>query len=239
MRLKTFFATVLVLAAAHLAAAADIERSLEAAMGPYYAALVASARGNLDASERQLLLLASRWHVVERNAAGAPPALANDPGWTAAVRTVTATIDRARGHLKQKDVASAHAELESIRHALHDVTERHNLLALDVHLTDFHEAIERLSGHVAGRNEIVLKAKDYEDLSEDLRTAETEWKAIEAAAAKLRSDARWRAAATTVTNALRNVDRAIAAKQAEEVARANESLKNGYFDLLIALSRTS
>ena len=48
-----------------------------------------------------------------------------------------------------------HAQLESIRLALREIDARHHRSSVDDALTDFHDAMERMIGHVAGVNEIV------------------------------------------------------------------------------------
>jgi hypothetical protein len=216
--------------------AADFEKALDAAMGSYYAALVASAQGNNEATQRQLLLAASRWAVVARLSVPPSAVLAGDPAWAAAVKSVTGALQRARERAAARDIVAAHAELEAIRHTLYDVRVRHNLLNFDDHLTDFHEAIERLSGHVAGPNEIQLKPKDFADLFEDFEAARNAWQACLASAGGLTSARAWQIASRDVSASLQEMDRAIASKNGGAAARAATSLKNRYFDLLTAVS---
>jgi hypothetical protein len=84
-----------------------------------------------------------------------------------------------RERCRKSDAAGAHAQLESIRLALREIDGRHNVLTVDDYLTDFHDSMQRLIGHVAGLNEIVLKPKDFDDIGEDYQAGQQAWKAIE------------------------------------------------------------
>jgi hypothetical protein len=220
------------------AVSADSTQSIERAMSPYYAALVASARGNIDATSRNLLLFASRWEQAAREARTAPPAsVGQDSAWPAVLDEVTAAIGRARDLVRLRDVASVHAELETIRSAFRDLRGRHNALTFDDYLTDYHEAIERMLGHVAGRNEIRLTAKDYADAEEDLRSAESAWQLVRRSAGAMTSQPGWVAAAKESTAALAEAARAIGAKNATAAGRAAEQVKTTYYDMLLAVAK--
>jgi hypothetical protein len=229
-------AVVCVLASA--AAAADSTQAIERAMGPYYAALVSSARGNIDATSRQLLLFASRWETASREARTAPPrAIEQDPAWPAVLDEVNATIGRARDLVRARDVASVHAELESIRASFRELRARHHALTFDDHLTDYHESMERLLGHVAGRNEIRLTAKDFADADEDLGAAQSAWASVQASAGSLAAQPDWAAAARRASAALADAARALTAKNATAAGNAAEQVRSTYYDLLLAVSK--
>jgi hypothetical protein len=220
------------------AGAGDAQPALDAAMGPYYAALVATARGNIEASQRQLLLFESAWQAVVRHGrAGAPAALANDPAWDRVLARGSAAIKEAGEHIKRRDVAAAHSDLEGIRLALREIRGSHHLLTFDDYLTDFHEGMERAVGHVGARNEIVLRAKDYDDIREDVAAARDAWRLALAAAGRFAGQPGWPAAARLITSALDEADRAAAHQAAEATARAVAALKEQYYDLLLVLSR--
>jgi hypothetical protein len=220
------------------ALSADSSQSIERAMGPYYAALVASARGNIDATSRHLLLFASRWEQAAREARSAPPkAIEQDPAWPAVLDEVNATIARVRDLVRMRDVASAHAELETIRSAFREVRGRHNALTFDDYMTDYHEGIERLLGHVAGRNEIRLTAKDFADADEDLRSAQAAWQLVQRSAGAMAAQPGWVAAANQATASLAEASRAIGTRNATAAARAAEQVKTAYYDLLLAVAR--
>jgi len=99
--------------------------------------------------------------------------------------------------VRLRDVASAHAELETIRSSFRELRGRHNALTFDDHMTDYHEAIERMLGHVAGRNEIRLTDKDYADAEEDLRSAQAAWQIVQRSAGPMAGQPAWSAAAST------------------------------------------
>jgi hypothetical protein len=220
------------------AAFADSTQSIERAMGPYYAALVASARGNIDATSRNLLLFASRWDQAAREARTAPPAwVGQDPAWPTALDEITAAIARTRDLVRLRDVASAHAELETIRSSFRELRGRHNALTFDDHMTDYHEAAERLLGHLAGRNEIRLTARDYADADEDLQTAQASWQLVQRFAGPLTGQPGWNAAAKEASAALAAAAHAIASRNATAAGQAAEQVKTTYYDLLLAVAR--
>jgi len=234
--------TVLWTAAALLlcggALSADSTQAIERAFGPYYAALAASSRGSIDATSRHLLLFASRWDAARREARTSPPrAIGQDPEWPAVLDQVTATIARARELVRVRDVAGAHAELETIRTAIRDVRGRHNALTFDDHLTDYHEGVERLLGHVAGRNEIRLTAKDFADADEDLQSALSAWQRVQASAGAMARQPGWASAAREASAALDEARRAIAAKNATSAGQAAERVKTTYYDLLMTVAK--
>jgi hypothetical protein len=220
------------------AAAADFERDLEVALGPYYAALVASSRGNIDQTQRQILLFESKWEIVAREApAQAPAAFRDDQQWHALVQNVADTLREASALCRKRDVAGAHARLESIRLALRDIHERHNMLTVDDHLTDLHDAIQRMVGHVGGLNEIKLRPRDFDDIGEDYQAGQQAWKSAEASAGPLNRSEAWRAAASEVSRTLMTIGRELQARRPEPLVRAIEGLRDEYYDLLLAGSK--
>jgi len=220
------------------AIARDFERDLQAALGPYYAALVASSRGNIDQTQRQILLFASKWETVAREApAQAPAAYRDDRQWRALVDSVAGTLREATELCRRRDVAGAHARLELIRLALREIDERHNLLTVDDHLTDLHDAIQRMIGHVGGLNEIRLKPRDFEDIEEDFKAGEQAWKAVEASAGPLAGSEAWRAAASDMTRTLSTIARDLQGRRPGTLVPAIERLRDRYYDLLLAVSK--
>jgi hypothetical protein len=238
MALRRLLPAALVAVAIGCVVQADATQSIERAMGPYYAALVASARGNIDATSRNLLLFASRWDTAVREARSAPPkAIGRDPAWPTVLDEVTAAIGRARELVRMRDVASAHAELETIRSAFREIRGRHDALTFDDYLTDYHDAAERLLGHLAGRNEIRLTAKDYADAEEDLHAAQAAWQLVQTNAGTLARQAAWIASAKQADAALGDAARALTGRNATKAGLAAEQVKSSYYDLLLAVSK--
>jgi hypothetical protein len=232
-------ASTLLAALSSAQAPADFGKDLQAALGPYYAALVASSRGNIDQTQRQTLLFASRWDVVSREApTGAPAALRNDPQWRQLVQHVGDTLQQVRERCRKGDMAGAHAQLESIRLALREIDGRHNLLGVDDYLTDFHDAMQRMIGHVAGLNEIVLKPKDFDDIAEDYQAAEAAWKEVGSSAGSLARSEDWRAAASRISTTLAGIGRELqSSRRPESLVPAIEGLREKYYTLLLAVSK--
>lgn len=217
---------------------AQADQALAKASAAYYAALVSSARGSIDATNRQLLLLASRWDAALRQLrAVSPQALNQDPEWARALDKAGALLARARELARARDIAGAHAELEEMRLMLHEIRERHNLWSFDDHLAEFHEAVERVTGHTSSRSEINFTPKDYQDVDEDLRAARASWDTILKGDAAVRSTAAWQQASRGTSAALQDLSRAVSASDRAGVARAGEQLKTSYFDLLLAISK--
>jgi hypothetical protein len=238
MTRRSFPLAVLLAAALVVGLGADSAQSIERAMGPYYAALVASARGNIDATSRHLLLFASRWEAAAREARSAPPrVVSQDPTWPSTLDEINVAIGRARELVRVRDVASAHAELETIRSALREVRGRHNALIFDDHLTDYHEAMERMLGHVAGRNEIRLTARDFADAKEDLRAAEAAWQLVQSTAGSMAGQPAWATAARDAAAALADAAHALASRNATAAGKAADQVRTTYYDLLLAVSR--
>jgi hypothetical protein len=238
MARRTFLLGALITVIAGCVLSAEATQSIERAMGPYYAALVASARGNIDATSRHLLLFASRWDTAVREARSAPPkGIGQDPAWHTVLDEVTASIGRARDLVRLRDVASAHAELETIRSAFRDLRGRHNALTFDDHMTDYHEAVERMLGHVAGRNEIRLTARDFADAGEDLQSAQAAWQLVQSTAGPMTGQPGWTAAVKEAAAALADAAAAIASKNATAAGQSAERVKTTYYDLLLAVAR--
>jgi hypothetical protein len=237
-RLHALSAALLVALLVPLSArAADVGAAAKAS-APYYAALVASARGNIDATSRQLLLLSARWDAAVREARSAgPPELTRDPAWGAALDRATAMLAKARELARVRDIAGAHAELEEMRLVLHEIRERHGAWTFDDHLAEYHEMVERVSGHVSGRSEINFTQRDYQDVDEDLRGAQASWASVEKSVGAIGSVAAWQQAARETSSALQATARAIVAKDRAGVAIAAERLKSSYFDLLTAVAK--
>lgn len=227
--------TVLLAAAATAPLGADFTSAMNAAMTPYYAALVASHRGDAESTHRDLVLLAAKWNLVTREAP--PPALANDPQWPAAVGRVRAIIERSRELVRVRNLDKAHLELEGLRLVLREVRGRHNLLVLDDYLTDYHESMERIAVRASMRNEIVLADADFAEMTKDLGRARLFWATVEREAGAVASAPGWADAARRITAAHAALEKPLAAKDAARVMEAAEHLSDGYHDLLAALAR--
>lgn len=111
-------------------AASDADAACRAAMAPYYAALLASARADADGMLRHVLLLKARWEEVTRQSGpAAPPWLLDSTGGRTVAAGVGAKIDSSRQHLP-RNVTGAHADLEAIRALLRDARTRHGVRTL-------------------------------------------------------------------------------------------------------------
>jgi uncharacterized protein YukE len=223
---------------AYPAATDTFDATCRAAMANYYAALLTSVHGDSEATLRQLLLLRARWEEVARLSRS------GNPDWTqdattgeSPVAAVTAMIERARQRTSAGDIAGAHAELEGIRAVLRDGRARHGVRTFDDVLTDYHDAMERLTSRVGLRNEIALNAEDYDAIREQTARADAAWTEIKTVADPVKMRPVWGDMATRTTAALATVQRAAAAQDAAAAQGAAAALKTHYFELLRILSR--
>ena len=235
MRHAFIVIAALLLAPLRLQAASPADAACQAAMAPYYAALLTSARGDGDGTVRHLIVLTATWdEVVRRAGADAPPWLRETPGGQPIAAAVSARIEAARRHLP-RDAAAAHGELEAIRRLLRDARTTHNARTLDDGVTDYHEAMERLAGRVGESNEVSLSASDFAAIKDDAARARAAWSGVEADLQKAVPASAEVAAATRTL--LGQIASAADARDAGTSQRVAHELKARYFDLLALLSR--
>jgi len=217
-----------------LTARADFTSAITAVMGPYYAALTASERGDAESTQRDLGLLSAKWELVGREEP--PAALKADPQWHADVQKIGEIIRQTGELVRLRNLSKAHIELEGLRLVLRQARGRHDMLVLDDWLTDYHEAMERVCVRASMQNEIVLADADYVEMQHDLSRAETLWADVERQAGKLASQPAWSAAARRITAAQIDLDLALTRRNGAAIAKNAEALKTAYHDLLVALS---
>jgi hypothetical protein len=216
-------------------AAPDTDALCRSAMAPYYAALLASARGDAEGTLRHLILLEAQWDAVTRRSGpDAPEWLRDATAGRPVGMTVAATIGSARRHLPL-DVSGAHAELEGIRALLRDARTRHGARTADDAVTDYHEAMERLSSHIGLSNEITLTPKDFTAIGLDVGRARLAWAKVELFPELAGPSSGWSAGATA--RVLGTIAEAAERRDATAVQQASRTLKSRYFDLLSVLSR--
>ncbi|HSL22402.1 MAG TPA: hypothetical protein VK886_12770 [Vicinamibacterales bacterium] len=236
---------VLILAVLAGGAAADsgqrsdrFDAELRLSMASYYAALLASAHGNAEATLRHLVLFRSRWEQLARGGSRQDsPAwfgadVRGEPIWAA----VASKIEVARRQLP-RNVTGAHAELEAIRLLLRDARARHGALGFDDALTEYHDAMERVLSLAGGRNEIALTASDFGVLGGAIKRAEAGWSAVESSRGAPKGLADWKDIAAGTASALRAAAESAKRQDAAAVQHASEDLRNRYDDLLRILSR--
>lgn len=219
------------------ATAQSPETACRSAMAPYYAALLASARGDADGTLRHLILLKSRWEQLTRR----PPSdgcqwLSDVSGGRSVAVSVAARIDTARARLP-RDVPGAHAELEAIRLLLRDARARHGLRTFDDALTDYHDALERLENLIGARNEVALTTRDFDAIRDQARAARAAWADVESRHQQLIGSALWPALSNRTDTALKTISESVSAQNAIAAHEAAEGVKGQYFDLLRILSR--
>lgn len=213
------------------------DTAMRAAMAPYYAALRASARGDLEGTQRHVLLLGARWQEAARlGQTGAPPALVKDPAWPQALDAVTAAVGRARQRVARHDVAGAHGELESIRMTLHAARARQQLLTFDDRFSEFHEAMEHLVGRVPEAHEFRLTDADLIDIRQDLDQVAHHWQTVQASADEVRGVTGWAATAPMMDAAIREAAAAATRGEATAIKTGSDAIQKAYFDLLGTLS---
>ncbi len=226
---------VLLAAAATVPLRADFTSAINAVMPPYYAALLASHRGDAESTLRDLVLVAARWDLVARETP--PAALAGDPQWPVAVGRVKAIIERTRELVRVRNLDKAHLELEGLRLVLREIRGRHDMLVLDDYLTDYHESMERIAVRASMQNEIVLAEADFVEMTRDLGKARLRWSVVEKNAGAAASTPAWADAARRIVDAQAALEKPIAAKDPALTAEAAERLSDAYHRLLEVLVR--
>lgn len=217
-------------------AASDADAACRAAMAPYYAALLASARGDPDGTLRQVFLLKARWDdVTRRSESDLPPWLRDTAGASTVATAVAARIDATR-HQLPRNITGAHADLEAIRVLLRDARTRHGVRTLDDAVTDYHEAMERVSSHIGLANEIVLTAADFKTIAGDAARARSAWTDVESHPELAKAPAGWKEAALATTSALASIARAADRRDGAAAQQASQTLRRRYSDLLSVLS---
>lgn len=208
-----------------------------AAMGPYYAALLASARGDGEGTLRQVILLESRWSQVAREPSPTrPPWLQDDIAGTPLVDAIAGRIEAIRRVLP-RDVASAHTDLEKIRMLLRDARVRHGSRTFDDAVTDYHEALERLISHTGHANEMALVADDLTTIQRDARRARVAWDGVTSATDVAARSSNWKDLQAATAHALSSIDAAAARGDAPATQAAVQTLKARYYELLALLAR--
>lgn len=216
--------------------AADTDAVCRAAMAPYYAALLASARGDADGTLRHVLILKSRWDQVTRLAGPDVPVWLHDTATGPPVGAAVATkIESTRQHLP-RNVSAAHSDLEVIRALLRGARTRHGARTMDDAVTDYHEAMERLSSHIGLSNEVALTAKDFMTMADDVERARSTWAQVVSFPDLAKPPAGWDDVAAATTSALGTLATAAGHRDATAAQAASQVLRNRYFELLSVLS---
>jgi len=235
LRVSTI-AAALVLSAAP-GRAADFAADLSAAMTPYYGALVSSARGDAESTQRNLVLFEAQWRKTVGETGTAPASLTGDPQWTTMIEKVDGFIARAQQLLHARDVHAAHIEIEGVRLTLYRMRHRHGLETLDDRLTEYHESMERIVTRASMYNEIILNDADYAEMARDLGRANALWPRVEVEAGAITQDPAWKAAASRSAIARDELARLIAARDDAGVTGAAAEMKAAYLDLLSVMAR--
>jgi hypothetical protein len=206
-------------------------------MGPYYAALLASARGDGEGTLRQVILLESRWGQVAREHRAALPSwLQDDSAGKPLVDAIADRIEAIRRGLP-RDVASAHTDLEKVRTLFRDARARHGSRTFDDAVTDYHEALERLISHTGHANEMALAADDLTTIQRDARRARVAWDGLASAADVPARSSGWKDVQAATAHALTSIDAAAARGDAAATQAAVQALKDRYYELLALLAR--
>ena len=236
--LASVVAASLALSAPH-ARPADFASDLQTAMTPYYGALVSSARGDAESTQRHLALFEAQWRKVAAQSATAPAGLTGDPEWAAMIAKVNGFIARGQDLLHARDVHAAHREIEGIRLVLYGMRQRHGLETLDDRLTEYHESMERIVTRASMYNEIILNDADYAEMARDLGKANAIWPRVEVEAGTIAQNADWKAAARQSAIARDELARLVAARDDAAITRAAEKMKDAYLDLLSVMARVA
>ncbi len=215
----------------------SVDAACRSAMAPYYAALLASARSDADGTLRHLVALKSRWNEVLRAAGPDAPAwIRSDVDGGQVGPAVAARIEAAWRRLPA-DVSGAHAELERVRALLRDARLRHGARTPDDALTDYHDAMERLSSHIGASNEIALAASDFVAIRSDVGRARTAWMDAASLLDIEHAESPSNGVSAATMRVLNTITTAADGQDAMTAQNASRELKSRYFDLLAVLAR--
>lgn len=215
---------------------ADFSSAMNAAMAPYYSALIASDRGDAESTHRNLVILSLKWEQVAREEP--PAAIKADPQWPGALERVRRIIERTQELVRARNLDKAHLELEGLRLVLRDMRGRHNLLVLDDRLTDYHESLERIHVRASMQNEIVLADADFAEMSKDLVRAKAYWSAVEREAGTVAAAPGWAKASGRLHTTHAELEVLLARKDPAAVAQAADRMSAAYHELLEVLAKT-
>ncbi len=236
MRPLFALATIAILAAPRPTVAGTFDDQCRAAMAPYYAALLTSARGDADGTLRHLVALRGRWDNLRRVPEAERPAWASQPP-DSVLDAVAARIEAARGKTVARQMVEAHADLESIRGLLRDARSRAGVRTFDDAVTDYHEAMERLTGRAGQHNEIALNADDYTAIQAQVERAAAAWAELESSAGGLKDARGWPVLSGATGRDLARLRTATAARDMAETQTGAEALRARYLELLTVLGR--
>jgi hypothetical protein len=214
------------------------EQASRTAMTSYYAALLTSVHGDAEATLRQLLLLKSKWEEVARQSRpGGPRWTQGATTGASPLATVADIVEQARRLTIRGDVAGAHAKIEGIRAVLREARARHGVRTFDDMLTDYHEAMERLTSRVGLRNEISLNAEDHVAIRLQATRARAAWSEIMAVHNPVTALPGWTEVTTRTTTALVALEKAAIAEDGLAAQEAAAAMRTHYLELLRILSR--
>jgi hypothetical protein len=213
------------------------EVAYRSTMASYYAALLASARGDGEGTLRNVIVLQSRWaDLAKRFGADGPAWLRSTGSGRGTSAAVAATIDSAREALP-RDVAAAHATLESVRALLREARAAIGIRTLDDAVTDYHDAMERLASHVGEAHEVTLTAADFATVRGDVTRARARCREMDALPDVRRGARDWIDAAAGSVRALDDTLRAAERQDGASTQSGSRLVKRRYYDLLAALAR--
>ena len=236
MRLLFALATIAAVVAPLPAEARTFDDQCRAAMAPYYAALLTSARGDVDGTLRHLVALRGRWDNLRRVPEAERPAWASSRSGSV-LEAVAVRIEAARVRTVARQIVAAHADLESVRALLRDARAAAGVRTFDDAVTDYHEAMERLTGRTGSHNEIALNADDYAAIQTQVERAATAWAELESSAGGLKDARGWPVLSQATGRDLARLRTATAARNMGETQTAADELKARYIELLTVLGR--
>jgi len=237
MAILTFVLSVALATQAPAASTQAFDTAYRAAMTSYYAALLASGDGDAEATRRHILLLKARWEAVTRESPSGPDWVRDVTNGQSPVAKVAALIDDIQQRAASRDMNVVHLDLEGVRVQLRDARARHGVRIIDDALTDYHDTMERLTSRVGLRNEIILRAEDYEAIQVLADRAEAYWKEIEKLAGPFETLPDWQEAVAGTRDDLATLQHSATAHDGETTQEAGVELKAHYHQLIRALSR--
>ncbi|MDZ4738956.1 MAG: hypothetical protein SGJ03_03525 [Alphaproteobacteria bacterium] len=126
-------------------AADPVTNAMQAAYGPYRAALFKTNQNSQSESQAAIEQARQSWSVVATKFGSAPPApYDQDKAFAASLAEVSKIYDKAAGEIGKNELSDAHETLEHARDIMAEIRRRNNVIVYSDHMNAYHAQMERV-----------------------------------------------------------------------------------------------
>jgi hypothetical protein len=203
---------------------ADFERALEAAYGPYKAALFHTNSKDKDGTEKSIASFEAQWAKLMATYRGAPPPqYVDDADWAKSMTAIDQMIATAKAQTAKGDLAKAHDVLEGVRDQLAALRVRNGIIVYSDRVDAYHEHMEHvLTGKYAGPEGL---AKLREDMAVLVHLAEQLEKYAPVA---VKGEEAFKQGLAALVGSTRALQAAARGGDAEAIGKAMKGIKPAY-----------